>query len=219
MKTIVKHKEKVVRLMEGGIYSDENRLDDLYVYDVINDARAATLREDFLKYRRWSPSALQTFYPDYDVNFQESTVYTTFRIPTGFIQASSLADGLVYFGSDGKCIYDSQNFDRIKNRAELNDFLNNSRTNDFSIPAILIEGLTVTVLSKENVVQNLQVVGVFDDPTAFSNYNINKDLYPISQDLSVRMYEIVEKGTMLRVFSRPADEISNSAAPQTNIRR
>lgn len=210
MATIVQHKEKVVRLMEGGVQTTERRLDDGYVYAVINDARAAVLREDFMKTKRWSSDAVQVFYPDYDINYQNSTFYTRFRIPTGFIQGNAANDGLVYFGSNGECVRDAQNFDRIKNRAELMDFMNNSRTDCFETPAILIEGLNVTVYSKENMVEDLYVVGVFDNPLAIPTYNLKKSEYPLSRDMSVRMYEIIEKGTMLRVFSKPADIVEDA---------
>ncbi len=191
--------------MEAGIKTTESRLEDLYVYAVIHDARASVLREDFWKNKRWSSDAVQVYYPDYEIKYQNSKTTTRFRIPTGFIQGSAVGDGLVYFGSNGDCVLEMQNFDRIKSRSELADFINNSRTNDFEIPAILIEGLNVTVYSKDNIVKNLYVVGVFDNPTKIPTYNLNRSEYPISQDLNVRLFDVIEKGTMDRVFSKAPD--------------
>ena len=205
MPTIVQIKEKVLRLMEGGIKTTNSRLDDGYVYAIINDARAHVLRQDFIKSKRWSSQAVQTFYPEYESYYQNSVCYTRFRLPTAFIQGNSAQDGLVYFGSDTIEILRSQNFDRIKNRAEFNDFLNNSRTNDFSIPAILIEGLVATVMTKENMAENLMVVGVLDNPLALSTYNIDKDQYPISEDLIPMLYDVILNGTMKVVFARPTN--------------
>ncbi len=209
MPSLIEIAESVERLMESGQSTDEGLLDHLYTYSVINKVRAAVLRADFSKSKRWSHQALQTFYPDFETYYQNSVCYTRFNLPTGFIQANASQDGLVYFGSDGVQIYESQNFDRIKNRAELNDFLNNSRTNKFDIPAVLIEGLVATVLSKNNLAENLMVVGVLDDPTKLETYNLN-DPYPISEDLLQQIYEVIQRGTMDKVYSRPPDYISNT---------
>ncbi len=208
--TIVEIAERVERLMEAGQSTDEGLLDHLYTYSVIHDARSAVLRADFVKTKRWSHQAYQTFYPEFETYYQNSVCYTRFNLPTGFIQANASQDGLVYFGSDGVQIYESQNFDRIKSRAELMDFLNNSRTNKFDTPAVLIEGLVATVLSKNNLAENLMVVGVLDNPLALETFNEEKDAYPISDDMLVQLYDVIKRGTMDKVYSRPPDYISSS---------
>ncbi len=206
MPTLPAIKEKVVRLMEGGVKTSETRLDDGYVYAIIHDARAHVLRTDFIKNKRWSPQALQTFYPEFETYYQNSVCYTRFQLPTNFIQANSVQDGLVYFGSDTIKVYESQNFDRIKNRSELNDFLNNSRTNNFDIPAVLIEGSIATILSKQAMVENLCVVGVLDNPTRIGTYNLKKDNYPISEDLMPLLFDVIMNGTMKIVYARPTNQ-------------
>src|SRR6187399_2275771 len=99
MPTAREHIELVIRQNEGAIYTDENRFDENYVLSILNQARAYILRQDFIKFKRWSPSALQTFYPDYTECYQNSACSTRFQFPTSLIQANSAGDGLVYFGS------------------------------------------------------------------------------------------------------------------------
>ncbi len=67
---------------------------------------------------------------------------TRFMLPTSFIQGSSLADGLIYFGSTGNTL-NADNFRRIKDRGQLADFLNNHAMSPATgrFNAVMIEGL------------------------------------------------------------------------------
>ena len=212
MPTLRELAEETQRLMEGGIATDESRLDYPYVYSVINDSRANVLRKDFLKFKRWSPQAMQTFYPEYESYYQDSVCYTRFQLPTGFIQANPAQDGLIYIGSLGEKIFEIQSFFRIKNRNELADFMGNPRLNPAKAGyvGVLLEGLVATVIAKENMIENIQVVGVFEDPTMLPDYNINIDQYPISGDLLGALQDDVLKSTMAIVYSKPIDTMSDS---------
>lgn len=214
MQTLPEHREKIIRLMEGGVATDENRLDDHYVDSVINDARANVLRTDFVKFRRWSPAAIQPFYPDYSEDLQDSACYTTFLLPTNFIQANDMQDGLVYFGSSSNKIETTRNFRRIKSRSELSDFVKSQTMNPSRYVGVLIEGLRVTVISK-NRIKEPMITGVFDTPAALPTYNIKADAYPISDDLAQVMYTYILQTTMGVVYSKNPDDISSSStAPQ-----
>ncbi len=210
MKTLIAHREIVDRLMEGGIEFDENRLDNLYVEQVIHDARAYALRMDFQKQRRWSTSALQTYYPEYESTFQDSVCTTRFQLPMSFIQGNSGEDGLVSFGSSGD-IYKYRNFYRIKSRGELGDFLNHPVMSPSSghYVGILLEGNIVQIFSKTTI-KNPCLTGVFDNPTQLPSYNKEVDMYPLSDDMADVTYDIIKKGTMYQVFSKPPDYLSNS---------
>src|SRR5947207_1899378 len=110
MPTLPQIKEKVERMLTSGIKTSESKWDPKFLYAEIHDGRAVVLRNDFIKNKRWSPTALQTFYPDYDIDFQDSIHYTRFELPTGFIQGDSRQDGLVYFGSSSDKINTTINF-------------------------------------------------------------------------------------------------------------
>lgn len=196
--------------MSGGVATDENRLDDHYVDSVIHDARSNVLRTDFVRFRRWSPAAIQTFFPEYSEDLQESACYTTFLLPTNFIQANSMQDGLVYCGSSSNKIATTRNFRRIKSRAELADFNKSQTMNPSRYTGVLIEGLRVTIISK-NRIREPMIAGVFDTPTALPTYNITLDAYPISDDLAQVMYTYILQTTMGVVFSKAPDDISSSS--------
>lgn len=220
MPTLPEHAERIVRLMSGAIATDESRLDDDYLYSVIHDARAFVLRQDFIKYRRWSPSALQNFYPDYDTYIQDSLCYTRFLLPTPFIQGNAVSDGLVFCGASGEKIFSIRNFWRIKSRNELSDFLKNPTMTPATgrYVGVLTEGLTLTMVSKETIKYPL-VSAVFDNPTLLPTYNLRKDNYPISADLSQLMENYILATTMNPAYSRPVDKLSNTqeqGMPQAN---
>lgn len=214
MATLPQHREKVIRLMEGGVKSSETRLDNNYVHSVIHSGRAWVLRQDFIKFKRWSQEAVQQYYPEYEDFFQDSVCYTRFELPTGFIQGNSAGDGLVYFGSSSNKILKTNNFWRIKDRNELSDFLNNSRMTPATgkYIGVMFEGLIATVISKDPF-KNPLMVAVFDDPTALSDYSILKDNYPLSEDMSDPMYAHIYQTIMGVVYSKHPDSPYDSQEP------
>lgn len=215
-------KERVMRLVSGGADSDDDSiLTDLYLESLIHTGRAFVLRQDFLKSRRWSHEATQIFYPDYEQDFQTDVYVTKFMLPTGFIQGSTLADGLVYFGSSGN-ILSTDNFRRIKNRNELSDFLNSPVMSPKSgrFNSVLIEGLLVTIFSKESIkIKYPFISAVFNDPTALPTYNKDKDEYPLSADMITDVEQYVLKTTLAMVASQEPDILSNSANNPIQPRR
>lgn len=215
MATLYELADKVIRENSGGVRTDENILDIDYVYALIHSARAFVLRTDYLKYKRWSPQAVQMYYPDYESSWQDSVCYTRFRIPTAFIQGNSSCDGLVYFGNASEKVI-ADNFFRIKNRAELSDLLNHPVMSPKSglYTGVMVEGLMATVISKVAVPKHLGVAGVFDNPQAIESYNVMEDQYPLSYDLQDRMLETIQQGTMKYVMVKPADTMSNTKTDQ-----
>ncbi len=214
MPTLPAHAEKVKRMMEGGVKSSETRLDDQYVYSVVNAGRAWVLRQDFIKFRQWSPQAIQQYFPEYEDYFQNSVCYTRFELPTGFIQSNSGEDGLVYFGAATDKILKTNNFLRVNNSNELSDYLKSPRmlstlnSNNW----ILTEGLIATVISK-TVFQNAMMAAVFDEPNLLPDYNLKKDLYPLSNDMSDVMYQHILQTTMGIVYSKHPDSPYDSQEP------
>jgi len=202
--------EEIIRQGEGGVLADESKYDQYYVYNMVHDARAYVLRQDFLKYRRWAPLAIQTFNPVYEEQFQLDACYTRFNLPCSFIQGDSRMDGLVYFG--GEQLLHAQDFKRIKNRQEMADLVSHPVMKPgVHYTAVMLEGLVATVISREPITQYPVVAGVFDDPTAIQGYSIENDQYPMPEDLIDVMIDVIFKGTMKYVMVRQADTLSDSA--------
>ena len=205
-------RERIIRLVSGGVDPDENRFTDAYVDSLIHAARAFILRQDYLKFKRWSSDAAQVFYPDYEEAFQLDVCVTRFMLPTTFIQGSSLADGLIYFGSTGNAL-NADNFRRIKSRSELADILNNAAmtpaTGRFN--AVMIEGLMATIFSKESIkIKYPMISAVWDDPTALPAFNKDKDEYPLSSDMINLVEQYLFSTTLNMVMPTPPDTISNT---------
>ena len=217
--TLPELKERVIRLVSAGIDPDEVRFSDAYIESLIHASRAFVLRQDYLKFRRWSHEATQTFYPDYEEDFQTDVCVTRFMLPTGFIQGNSLADGLVYFGSTGK-IMGANNFRRIKSRSELSDLVKHPRMSPSSglYNGVMIEGLLVSIFSKESIkVKYPMVVAVFDNPTMLPDYNLKSDNYPLSSDMIDAMEVYIMQSTMATVLAKSPDMISSTSEPTQPI--
>jgi len=212
MATIQELAERIDRLVSGSISTDEGVFDNDYLYSLVNTGRAFVLRQDFLKFRRWSPQAIQTLYPEFDINFQDSVCYSRFQLPSAFIQANAVQDGLVYCGSSSSKIMTTRNFRRIKSRTELADFLKNPKTTPASgkYVAVLIEGLLMTLISKD-IIKEPMITGVFDTPNALETFNLQRDFYPISEDMIPDMETFILKSTMGMEAAKDADVVSDSA--------
>jgi len=203
--------EQLDRLVGGGIATDEGVLDSSYLYSIIHDARAFILRQDFIKFRRWSPQSLQNHYPEYESTFQDSLCYTRFELPTGFIQANQASDGLVYCGTGGDKILKIKNFRRIKSRNELADFLKNSHMSPANgrYIGVLIEGLIMTLVSRDTIKKPL-VIAVWDNPTLIPTYNLQLSDYPISGDMIKFMETYIQQSTLNQISARQPDTLSDS---------
>jgi len=215
MATLKQYTEALERAVTGGVKSDESKFDFGYLSDLAHKGRAVVARNDFTQYRRWNPSLIQYYYPVYSTYFQSGTCMSRFKIPTGFISADGMRTGCTYVGSsndmEGANPLKAQNFRIIKYRAELNDFLNHPLMTPASgnYIGVLIEGLVVEVYGS-SVIKNLAIGGVWDDPTKMPDYNIDKDQYPISEDLLELVTTYIKDAVLNQAAATQSDTISDS---------
>lgn len=216
--TLPQIKEKVERMLTGGIKSSESRWDAQFLYNEIHNARAVILRNDYIKNKRWSPQAIQPYYPEYDIDFQDSLCYTRFELPTGFIQADARHDGLVYFGSSSNKIMTTRAFSRIKSRVELSDFLRNKITSPASglYVGVLIEGDLATIVSKD-IIKYPYVSGVWDNPTLLLDYSLERDHYPMSSDMINIMATYIYESFLGRESQEPIDTLATTSESTTSM--
>lgn len=210
--TLKEVKEKVERMLTSGIKTSESKYDAKFLYEEIHNGRALVLRNDYLKNKRWSPTAIQPYYPDYDIDFQDSVCYTRFELPTGFIQADARHDGMVYFGSSSDKIMTTRAFSRIKSRTELSDFLKHPVMSPASgrYVGVLIEGDLATIISKDTI-KNPFISGVWDNPTKLPDYNIGKDQYPLPSDMINLMVTYIYEAFLGRMAESEPDTIANTS--------
>lgn len=216
MATLRELAEQVVRAVEGGVATDESRWDPDFTYTQIHKARAVIARNDYVQNRRWNPSLFQFYYPEYEPFFQTNACISRFRIPTGFIQADSIRDGMMYVGSSNDVStanpYKARNFGVIKNRTELNDFLQHPILSPVTggYIGVLREGFVLEVISSTKI-KTLGVGGVWDDPTKLPDYNVDLDPYPVSEDLLQLMIVYLKESELNQEASRPPDTQSDSS--------
>lgn len=203
--------EQLERMLTAGVATSEGRWSRDFLYAEIHKARAVILRNDYIKNKRWSPQALQIYYPDYDVNYQDSVCYTRFQLPTGFIQADARHDGLVYFGSSSNKIFSTRAFRRIKSRVELSDFLNNEITSPANgrYVGVLLEGDIATIISKD-IIKYPAISGVWDDPTKIPTYSILNDPYPVSGDMISLINTYAYQAGLGQMGNRNIDAVANT---------
>ncbi len=211
--------ERIDRLTNAGIYSDESKLDSGYIESLINSGRAVILHQDFLKFRRWSSEAMQDYYPAYDIYFQDSFCYTRFQLPTGFIQANGAQDGLIYCGSSSNKILTTRAFRRIKSRTELSDMLQHPVMTpaNGTYVGVLMEGLMMTLISKERIKEPM-ITAIFENPMALEDYNRNSDNYPINESMITDLEMYLIKTDFTVILGRNADTISDSSQDK-NIKK
>lgn len=198
-------------MLTAGVGNSQARWDTDFLYSEIHNGRAVILRNDYIKNKRWSPTAIQPFYPEYDVDFQDSVCYTRFELPTGFIQADTRHDGLVYFGSSSNKIMTTRAFRRIKSRTELSDFLKNAVTSPANgrYVGVLIEGDLATIVSKETIKYPF-ISGVWDNPTLLPDYSVAHDSYPLPEDLISLVATYIYQSSLGIMAERNADVIADT---------
>lgn len=209
--TLPQLREEIERMLTAGIATSEGRWTTDFLYSKIHEGRAVILRNDFIKNKSWSPTSIQPYFPDYEVNYQDSVCYTRFQLPTGFIQADARQDGMVYFGSSSNKILKTRTFWRIKSRDELSDFLNHPIMSPASgiYVGVMIEGLIATIISKETIRYPF-ISGVWDNPTALPEYSILNDAYPLPSDLISLVLTYAYQAGLGQMGNRNIDAVANT---------
>ncbi len=173
--------ERIKRLPFAGVISDENRLDSIYILNLVDAARGQVLRTVYQKDKRINNIAYQKFYGTYDINLQEGDGIVRFACPT-FIGMDAWTDGCRYVGSND-C---SNAYARIKNRSELSTIQNHKIMKSLAnvnISALYDASMGQIQIYFNPEVEELLVEGLFSKPTSIPTFNYDFDEYPINEDL------------------------------------
>jgi len=117
--------ERLIRMAQGGTYTDEQRLDYQYMKSQLNVFRATTIRILYVgdrytgKNTRINNLYYQSFYPEYSKFLQTSDCFNVFEVPP-VVSLDDKSDGFRYIGT----VDNSLAFKRITDRADLS-YLNN----------------------------------------------------------------------------------------------
>lgn len=203
--------EEIIRADNSGIFTDEQKEDNLYMESVVNQYRAQAIFDVYKKTRRINSSWTQKCLINIDKEIQESTCYVLFPAPQP-ITLDSFLDGHFYVGSACGLI----NFPKARSRADLTNRQNHRHTKIKSNTAKVVWADVGYEVYGNMGLESLLVDGVHAIPTDVPTYNKWIDRYPISPDVLVLMKSYVIK-ELIQSTNTPTDTKSDSQHTTTSI--
>lgn len=174
-------------LSNSGVRTDESKWDEPYIVNLINRYRGMAITQSFAANKNINPLWIQRYDLVYEEDAQEDACLVKFNMPS-VMMLGNTQTGLIYFGNvNGICP-----FRFVKTRMELamyNSHRYNNKTK--TIRAIYVEG--ALEVRNDQMLQNAFIEGVFNIPSDLPTFNVNKDQYPISEDLIPLMHQLMYK--------------------------
>lgn len=200
---------QVIRMVSGGILTDESKYDFLDIEADIHYARANVIKDFYSKNKRVSGEWIQTFNAVFDVTSQESNNFVRFVVPRA-IPLDVFRDGFLYVGdTNGNVAYR-----RVNSRAELANFNLHriTKINNNTPKFIYSEG--VIELYGNTMIKELRIDGIFANPSEIPTYNQDIDNYPLSEDLISPLKDFLLKTSLSIEAQKKPDTISDSIETQ-----
>ncbi len=212
MSTLRIRTDQLIRAVNGGLNTMDSKWDPLYIESLMPSLRekamvihyfgdrfrAATRR---IEYAWIQPTTVQV-----DTGLDSDLDYITFTMPK-VASIGNMVDGFVYVGQKNSSV----SFSKAKNRE---DIANMKARNMFdgSVIAYIWEGGKLEVYGNKMLTE-VNVRGVFADPTEVSGYNIEVDDYPINEDLLLIMAEVfkIDQGINIqRIGDKTLDGVESA---------
>lgn len=204
--------DRLVRLPEGAILTDENRFDMGYMRTLLNTYRGRVIRELYVGSRymaankRINNVCYQSFYPEYSNFLQDDDCYNKFIVPP-VITIEQHSDGFRYVGTPDNSVA----FKRIKDRADLSVLNNLSKfaPKDSTYISYLYDGYYMEIYGQD--VREYKIEAIFQNPFDIPTYNPDVDHYPLADDDIPFMEQLIFRENTAIEVSRPPDTLSDSA--------
>ena len=203
MRTLIDLYDEVAKLPSGGYLTADTRLNRPYVYSLIHSAAAKAKQLFWIKNRSLHQTNYIPFYPEYESTLQENNCIVRFKMPR-LIQLDGLADGMEYLGS----IRDNNTFIQVNNRLAMAGIQKDRILQPGRKNYLLLEGRFGEVHGQK--VREFMMYICPADPTDIPTYNVNKDAYPLSEDLVPEMKKIILQQDLIIITKSFADAINNS---------
>ena len=180
--------DTLIRAVSGGENSIDNKYSPTYVEALVPQLRNEAIILDYYGSRNRAASRRLDYacYQTIDVNVNtpvEGRDYVTFTVPKT-IGVGRLIDGLVYVGQQDQSI----EFSRLLNRSDVAMMKARGLLNGDNIAYIWSQG-NIEVYGN-NALGEIQVRGIFVNPTELSSFNVEADDYPISENLLLLMTDL-----------------------------
>lgn len=204
--------EKVQRLPDGGIITDENRWDVDFIESIIHTFRAAVIRDYYQKNnKRINPACYQKFFGVYDANIQEDGMIK-FRHPP-VISIDGGSDGFRYIGSSEG----SEDFRRITSRARLSNY-NNHKVMSIKSgrnTTVLYDGdYQMVEIYGNPIIREFLSESILANPLDNPTYNKEFDNYPLGEDQIPMLEDLIFRAQTSIEVSKTPDTVSSSSEPQ-----
>lgn len=214
--TLPEFGERIAALPASGFLTDESKFDRKFIYSLIHTASAQAKRMEFAKSKKTHPSWYFPYFVDFDKAEQIDDCYYRFDIPQ-YITFDSRISGMGYVGS----IKQNNSFRLVQGRAKFASMQSDS--------IMRADGRKIYVLLENDYIEvyatirprNFKLEACWFDPTQLSNYNIEKDNYPIEASLVPEVEKIILQTNLIIITKSAMDTLQDkkdSSSP-ANISR
>jgi hypothetical protein len=196
--------DTLIRAINGGVDTIDSKYDPLYIEKLIPQIREQAIVIDYFgdRYRgasrRIDFSLIQPTTVSVDTGIDPDVDYVTFTIPKP-VKIGGRVDGLVYVGQKDNSI----SFAKAYNREDIANMRMRNMFNG-TVIAYLWEGDKLEVYGNKMLTE-VNVRGVFADPTSVSGFGIETDQYPVNESLLLIMTDLF-KAQMNIAIAMPADK-------------
>lgn len=206
--------DTLIRSVSGGVNTIDNKYEPRYVEALVPQLREQAIKIDYFggknnaASKRLDYSYTQTVTVNVDTGLNNQLDYITFTIPRP-LSVGRMVNGLVYVGQKNNAVSFAQMYNRedIANAKARGMF-------DGSVIAFFWEGGKLEVYGNKQLTE-VNVRGIFSDPTVVPNFNIEVDDYPVNEALMLIMTDLFKANQNINV-QKPADPILDNV--ETNTR-
>lgn len=209
MITLPKLADSIIRQVES-IRTDKTKFETKYLFDLIHQAKATVQSNLYKKYGKINSSWTVQYFPDYEVDLQETNTYKKFSIPTPSVTLGGTHSGIVYVGSVNLC----DSFPTVQSRGELSNYLSHRVTKDK--PVVLYSD---TFLELYNCpIKNILIDYVPANPTLLPTYNLDIDNYPLDDEGIDMLMQLIKQATTGIQAKMPVDYLPNKIDTATAVK-
>jgi hypothetical protein len=200
--------ERIIRACQGGKAKDESQIDYAYIESKVPKWRQAAISILYNGSREQgannfiSPSWYQTVsvaIPSGQSNNSKS--YITATVPS-VIRINSTTDGFVFVGDDE----DTVNYIRINSPSYASDLMSRGDLTEEVIGYIVI-GSDIRFYGNKQL-ETFTIQAVLSDPLDDTNFDIDNDPYPVSEDV-ISVIERIAMQELLQEQNTPEDLIND----------
>jgi hypothetical protein len=205
--------DTLIRSVSGGVNTIDNKYEPRYVEALVPQLREQAIKLDYFggrnnaASRRLDYAYTQQVTVNVDTGLNNNLDYVTFTIPKP-LSLGRMVNGLVYVGQENNAVSFAQMYNRedIANAKARGMF-------DGSVIAFFWEGGKLEVYGNKMLTE-VNIRGVFSDPTVVSGFSIEADDYPVNEALLLIMTDLFKANQNINV-QKPADSILDNADTDT----